>query len=57
MKKPKRVLHFSDGTLEEYSTDEEHEETKTDSAALIDTVSQIRKWLNLSAELENKYEE
>lgn len=27
-KKPRRVLHFSDGVMEEYSTDEEEEEEK-----------------------------
>lgn len=26
VKRPKRVLHFSDGVIEEYSTDEEKEE-------------------------------
>lgn len=26
LKEPKRILHFSDGTLEEYSTDEETEQ-------------------------------
>lgn len=28
LKKPRRVLHFSDGILEEYSTDEEDDEPK-----------------------------
>ncbi|XP_069114908.1 protein FAM177A1-like [Argopecten irradians] len=28
-KQPRRILHFSDGILEEYSTDEEEEEKKT----------------------------
>ncbi|XP_042893048.1 protein FAM177A1-like isoform X4 [Penaeus japonicus] len=37
LKKPRRVLHFSDGTLEEYSTeDEEEEESKPDSLAVSD---------------------
>ena len=27
-KKPRKVLHFSDGVMEEYSTDEEEEERK-----------------------------
>lgn len=26
VKRPKRVLHFSDGVIEEYSTDEENDE-------------------------------
>lgn len=30
VKKPRRVLHFSDGILEEYSTDEEDDEQKKD---------------------------
>lgn len=37
MKKPRRILHFSDGVLEEYSTeDEEEEESKPDSLAVTD---------------------
>ncbi|XP_076354167.1 uncharacterized protein LOC143248975 isoform X2 [Tachypleus tridentatus] len=37
-KVPKRVLHFSDGVLEEYSTDDGEEvEDVTDSTALLDT--------------------
>lgn len=40
MKKPRRILHFSDGVLEEYSTeDEEEEESKPDSLAVTDPVS------------------
>jgi hypothetical protein len=37
-KKPRRVLHFSDGVLEEYSTEEEEEteETDTTSKAVVD---------------------
>ena len=45
-KVPRRVLHFSDGALEEYSTDEEEEEQKQEEvkkkkieSALIDIVS------------------
>lgn len=39
---PRRILHFSDGTLEEYSTDEEDDvpDSKTDNQiAHIDPVS------------------
>ncbi|XP_013787284.1 protein FAM177A1-like [Limulus polyphemus] len=36
-KLPKRILHFSDGILEEYSTDEEEAQDETDSTALLDT--------------------
>ncbi|XP_076314287.1 uncharacterized protein LOC143226774 [Tachypleus tridentatus] len=36
-KLPKRILHFSDGILEEYSTDEEEVQDNTDSTALLDT--------------------
>ncbi|KAK7067068.1 hypothetical protein SK128_010787, partial [Halocaridina rubra] len=35
-KKPRRILHFSDGTLEEYSTDEEEEKPQPDPMALVD---------------------
>lgn len=31
IKKPKRVLHFSDGVLEEYSTDEDEKEDVVDN--------------------------
>lgn len=38
-KVPRRILHFSDGTLEEYSTDEEEEEEEdTAPATVIDPV-------------------
>lgn len=39
---PKRILHFSDGTLEEYSSDDDcvdNNENLVDSGALIDPVS------------------
>ena len=41
MKKSRRILHFSDGTLEEYSTDEEEQtQSVVDKHALIDAVSE-----------------
>ncbi|XP_068227057.1 LOW QUALITY PROTEIN: protein FAM177B [Palaemon carinicauda] len=41
VKTPRRILHFSDGTLEEYSTDEEDEKEKPepDPMALVDPKS------------------
>lgn len=38
VKTPKRILHFSDGTLEEYSTDDE-ETTLPQQQTLVDPVS------------------
>nr|XP_053652228.1 protein FAM177A1-like isoform X2 [Cherax quadricarinatus] len=40
VKVPRRVLHFSDGTMEEYSTDDEDEtDNKPDTLALVDPKS------------------
>ncbi|XP_045581021.2 protein FAM177A1 isoform X2 [Procambarus clarkii] len=40
LKVPRRILHFSDGTLEEYSTDEEDEtDNRPDTLALVDPKS------------------
>lgn len=39
VKAPRRILHFSDGTLEEYSTDDETDATKNHSQKQIDLVS------------------
>lgn len=39
VKVPKRVLHFSDGTLEEYSDDEVDSTPKNEEKAVVDPVS------------------
>lgn len=40
LRTPRRVLHFSDGTLEEYSTDEDEDQTDQSSVQqlVVDTV-------------------
>lgn len=42
IKVPRRILHFSDGTLEEYSTDEEDE--TDDNKKVIDPVNIYFNW-------------
>ena len=39
IKKPKRIIHFSDGVLEEYSSDEEDEGKKAVAEPAVDPVS------------------
>ena len=46
-KVPRRILHFSDGILEEYSTDEEEEEDQVDQAPPVDPVSILNIMFNV----------
>lgn len=38
-KAPRRILHFSDGTLEEYSSDEENDQGQNQNNSTTDPVS------------------
>lgn len=38
-KQPKRILHFSDGVLEEYSSDEEEKTNVPEMGSVVDPVS------------------
>lgn len=42
VKAPRRILHFSDGTLEEYSTDDEADVPDGANNSQIDVVSSIK---------------
>lgn len=42
VKAPRRILHFSDGTLEEYSTDDEADVPDGANDTQIDVVSSIK---------------
>lgn len=37
-RKPRRILHFSDGVMEEYSTDEEDGENEESAGPVVDPV-------------------
>lgn len=41
VKTPKRILHFCDGTLEEYSTDDEETTVPQQQEALVNPVSPL----------------